>query len=70
MAIIRNLKHGTIRSTKRILPDAFSDGKRIRFIGDGHIPKIYDNSICGDAGISCPPDENGESIIQVECDNT
>jgi hypothetical protein len=67
MALIFNLKGGTVRSTKRVLPNAFSDGKRIRSIGQTTTYTECDNSVChGEIGGPSTPKD--ACVFEVACD--
>lgn len=73
MAIIFNLKAGTARSTKRVLPSVFGNRttgrKRYRVIGDSHESISCDSSICH-GSISSGKDRNDACVFKIQCDPT
>ena len=69
MALIYNIKSGTLKSTTRIIPKAIDKDHRLRFLGGPSTIKKFDNSVCNGA-VSCPNDTAGTPAIRVECDPT
>ena len=67
MALVFNLKGGTVRSTIRTLPTAFSKGKRYRLMGGGQTNSKCDGGIC-EAQIACQDNRPEDCIFEVACD--
>ena len=67
MALVFNIKGGTIRSTRRVLPTVFSNGKRLRSMGGGSTESKCEGGVC-EWEIGDVVNKPNECVFEVACD--